>query len=291
MKKVILIFLIFLALLGFKTAQAELILDETVWQSCLKVAENYNKETNEIKCPIQIKIDNSKTKNYVEFVGFEINMTGVTLKKINVFDGWYEKEKTDKEDNSFKITFVTSNDTRNNPVIYYEDGTYKIAELVFTYPKNDPNAKIEINKAGTGYFDHQCQNINNVYFNDKGSIVNEEEYLSSCNIEIIKCKEVSGIFYDNEGNAVSEDAYKKSCLTEKEEEPEKETSKIICSEKDGKYYDKNGNEVSKEAYYTSCGVVENPKTGNFLPIIIFGILSIIVTIIYLVAKQDKIYKI
>ena len=50
-----------------------------------------------------------------------------------------------------------------------------------------------------------------------------------------------------------------------------------CSEKDGKYFDKNGNSVSKEAYFESCGVVENPKTGLMIPIVIlslFGIMGI-----------------
>ncbi len=50
-----------------------------------------------------------------------------------------------------------------------------------------------------------------------------------------------------------------------------------CSEKDGLYFDKNGNSVSKEAYFESCGVVENPKTGLMIPIVIlslFGIMGI-----------------
>ncbi len=47
-----------------------------------------------------------------------------------------------------------------------------------------------------------------------------------------------------------------------------------CSEKDGKYYDKNGNSVSKEAYFESCGVVENPKTGLMIPVIILGLFGI-----------------
>ena len=44
-----------------------------------------------------------------------------------------------------------------------------------------------------------------------------------------------------------------------------------CTEKDGKYFDKNGNSVSKEAYFESCGVVENPKTGLMIPLIMLGI--------------------
>ncbi len=44
-----------------------------------------------------------------------------------------------------------------------------------------------------------------------------------------------------------------------------------CSEKDGLYFDKNGNSVSKEAYFESCGVVENPKTGLMIPLIMLGI--------------------
>ena len=50
-----------------------------------------------------------------------------------------------------------------------------------------------------------------------------------------------------------------------------------CSEKDGLYFDKNGNSVSKEAYFENCGVVENPKTGLMIPIVIlslFGIMGI-----------------
>ena len=47
---------------------------------------------------------------------------------------------------------------------------------------------------------------------------------------------------------------------------------VICTEKDGIYYDKNGNIVSKEAYYTSCNVVENPKTGTFIPILVLTII-------------------
>ena len=52
---------------------------------------------------------------------------------------------------------------------------------------------------------------------------------------------------------------------------------LKCSEKDGKYFDKNGNSVSKEAYFESCGVVENPKTGLMIPLImliIFGMMGI-----------------
>ncbi len=49
---------------------------------------------------------------------------------------------------------------------------------------------------------------------------------------------------------------------------------LKCSEKDGLYFDKNGNSVSKEAYFESCGVVENPKTGLMIPIIILGIFGI-----------------
>lgn len=47
-----------------------------------------------------------------------------------------------------------------------------------------------------------------------------------------------------------------------------------CSEGDGKYYDKNGNLVSKEAYFESCGVVENPKTGSKLTIILLPLIII-----------------
>ena len=46
---------------------------------------------------------------------------------------------------------------------------------------------------------------------------------------------------------------------------------LKCTEKDGKYFDKNGNSVSKEAYFESCGVVENPKTGLMIPLIMLGI--------------------
>ncbi len=41
----------------------------------------------------------------------------------------------------------------------------------------------------------------------------------------------------------------------------------ICTEKDNLYYDIDGNIVSKEEYYESCGTVDNPKTGNILPML------------------------
>ncbi len=61
-----------------------------------------------------------------------------------------------------------------------------------------------------------------------------------------------------------------------------------CSEKDGKYYDKNGNSVSKEAYFESCGVVENPKTGLMIPLIILGLFGI--TGISLIIKRKTYFE-
>ena len=63
-----------------------------------------------------------------------------------------------------------------------------------------------------------------------------------------------------------------------------------CSEKDGLYFDKNGNSVSKEAYYESCGVVENPQTGNELPLALL-IISIILGFHILLRNKNYFKKI
>ena len=62
---------------------------------------------------------------------------------------------------------------------------------------------------------------------------------------------------------------------------ETNNKKYQCQEVDNKYYDKDGKEVNKETYYKSCGVVENPKTGNYIPfaILILFILGIILLVI------------
>ncbi len=63
--------------------------------------------------------------------------------------------------------------------------------------------------------------------------------------------------------------------------------KYICTEKNDKYFDSNGNEVDKETYYQSCGVVDNPKTGFYLP----PLLILAIFVIILIKKKNIIKKI
>ncbi len=56
-------------------------------------------------------------------------------------------------------------------------------------------------------------------------------------------------------------------IDDESDEETSNTESLICSEQDGSYYDKDGQKVSKEEYYNDCGVVDNPKTGNILPML------------------------
>ena len=45
-----------------------------------------------------------------------------------------------------------------------------------------------------------------------------------------------------------------------------------CTEVDGTYYGLNGEVVDENTYFTDCKLVENPKTGHMIPILIFIII-------------------
>ena len=62
----------------------------------------------------------------------------------------------------------------------------------------------------------------------------------------------------------------------------------ICTENNGQYYDSEGNIVTKEVYYSECGIVENPKTGINLPIII--LITLLTFGCYLLKKVNKTLK-
>ena len=62
----------------------------------------------------------------------------------------------------------------------------------------------------------------------------------------------------------------------------------ICEVKDGIYYNESGMEVSEEEFVSSCGVVENPQTGGFVPILLLAIGGLLGTMIVFCLK-NKLY--
>ena len=74
-----------------------------------------------------------------------------------------------------------------------------------------------------------------------------------------------------------------------EEDEGTNTESLICSEQDGSYYDKDGQKVSKEEYFESCGTVENPKTGNILPILTFSLVLLFGFILF-TNRKNYIFK-
>ncbi len=65
-----------------------------------------------------------------------------------------------------------------------------------------------------------------------------------------------------------------------------------CTEVNGIYYGRDGSIVTKDEYYTDCGVVDNPKTGHILPLILLlGLLILGSSIYILVNKYSKKYQI
>ena len=62
----------------------------------------------------------------------------------------------------------------------------------------------------------------------------------------------------------------------------------ICEVKDGIYYNESGMKVSEEEFVSSCGVVENPQTGGFAPILLLAIGGLLGTMIVFCLK-NKLY--
>lgn len=118
-----------------------------------------------------------------------------------------------------------------------------------TYYGNDGNVTTKENYLKQCF---SCLKDNDKYYGKDGNEITAEEYDLQCNIH--KCEIVQNKYFDNNGNMVDEKTYNLVCKEHK------------CEEIDGKYFDDKGKIVSKDEFTKSCGV-ENPQTGNVLPII------------------------
>ena len=264
MKKCLLFAFISMLLLP-KIALAVTSYDESTW--CNDPVKEYNAETGELSCTYSFKIDNTdatKYQSYIEHMVVNLDTEGLTLKEVKTLNGWSEYKRDDTTSHTLSIYFVSSTKRNENPNIIHTTGTHEIAEFIFTATGNPEDIKA---KASIG---------NNGYFND----------------EVRKCKIINDdVYFDSSSLIVTKDKYLKSCdpnyVEEKVESP-KESYK--CKEVDNKYYDSNGNVVSKEAYNKSCGFVENPTTGNYLPLIILTLFITLGITLLLINKKNNLFK-
>ena len=154
--------------------------------------------------------------------------------------------------------------------IYGKDG--KVVDAL-TYQKQCGNNVCSILSDGTIYgkdgkvvdqatFDKECKDPkyckfeDGKYYDREGKEVDKLEYQIQCEKHV--CEQIENNFFDKNGNLVSEEEYKKQC-----------SDNPICRKVGETYYGKDGTPTSKEKYDQECSmVVENPKTGAFVPIII-----------------------
>ncbi len=231
--------------------------DNSTW--CQDPVNDYNVEIGELSCTYSFKIDNTdptKYQSYIEHFVVNIDLEGLELKEVKPLNGWSQVQNVENDNHTLSILFVSSTKRNEAPNIIHTNGTHEIAEFIFTATDDSyENIKATASLGTNGYYNDEvrkCKILNNdVYFNSSSLIVTKEKYLESCD--------------PNYGK----------------EAVETNNKKYQCQEVDNKYYDKDGKEVNKETYYKSCGVVENPKTGNYIPfaILILFILGIILLVI------------
>lgn len=164
-----------------------------------------------------------------------------------------------------------------------------------TYSKECETHKCEVLSDGTRFgkngeivdditYRKECEKLScevladGTFFDKDGNEVDEQKYKESCGL--IKCEKLlDGTYYGKNGEKVDKNTYRKEC------------EKIVCEVIDNEYYDKDGNIVTKDEYLKSCDLIENPKTGLSMPIIILSLSFLIGMYIYLVLrKQNKFMK-
>ena len=202
--------------------------------------------------------------------------------------------KNDDKSITFKISDVVNYDSKNpnqkieyDIVINFNDNkltyTFKDDDSMRAYSELKQNSFIieklfkiiaNFNKYNDKEFRNAYGNKENLTMEKNGVIIKttDKDNVFGTNIDDYVAVYVSGISELNID--LTKFSLENIDIPKAEEEP---ITGEKCSEKDGLYFDKNGNSVSKEAYFESCGVVENPKTGLMIPLImliIFGMMGI-----------------
>lgn len=147
-----------------------------------------------------------------------------------------------------------------NSCIELEDGTY--------YDKDgNQTTKEEYLKQC-----FSCVKTGDKYYDTDGKEITAEEYDIKCNTH--KCEKINDTYFNNEGKIVDEETYDLACNTHK------------CEKVNNTYFDYNGKIVNEEEYNKSCGI-DNPDTGNVLPIFYFIIGIGIASIAFYISKKYK----
>lgn len=163
----------------------------------------------------------------------------------------------DIKDNDISITPTRNYLTATiNYIDYDTNGTMKVSKIPFVkntkfYYKSEEIPSYSFfgddNLSGTTLTDNQ--EINLYYINEnKKQIVSTPRPLAAENSSDTRVSEVS----------------------EANEEADEEVH--FCTEVDGTYYGLMGEVVDEDTYFTDCELVENPKTGHMMPILILVIL-------------------
>ena len=110
------------------------------------------------------------------------------------------------------------------------------------------------------------------YYDKDGNVTDEKTYNKQC--EKHTCEIIDDTYFDKDGNVTDEKTYNLVCKEHK------------CEEIDGKYFDTNGKMVNKDEFTKSCGI-ENPQTGNVLPIIALVIGTGVAGVLLYISKKNK----
>ncbi len=190
-----------------------------------------------------------------------------------------------KEDSEVNINVTASNTVKKAKIFKSSNNNYQRVVGLYDDPKTAKiNTKLAINVDK-----HICEIIDNTFYGNKGTVVDEKTYTKECKKT---CEIIDDVYYGKAGNVVDKDTYKqeceKSCILINDvyygkngNVVDKDTYKQECEKScvivDNVYYGKDGNVVDANTYNAECGVVVAvPNTSANIPMIAIAVGSLLI---------------